>query len=145
MSQKRTGTRCAVCTYCGRCFEEQAQPAWTGERCEVCVSCGKCAQAWGLIPSGEADAESGPTNWADAFKVMDTGGGPAPPAMPAPAGSVAAASHDDTAGSTTFDASQDVDAVTGATPGVASACKDLGLDDITTVAAAYGVKPPGQR
>lgn len=133
MDTARTGTRCAVCTHCGRCFEtddKEGSASWSGERCEVCVSCGKCAQAWGLIPAdGDVDATSGATSWADAFKVMDTGDGPPPPAMPAPAGS----------------APDEVDAVTGATPGVASACKELGLDDIAAVVAACGIKPPGEK
>lgn len=141
MDTARTGTRCAVCTHCGRCFEsddKEGSTSWSGERCEVCVSCGKCAQAWGLIPAdGEVDATSGATSWADAFKVMDTGAGPPPPALSSPPGCVADAAktqHDD-----------EVDAVTGATPGVASACRELGLDDMASVAAACGIKPPGEK
>lgn len=133
MEERRKGTRCTVCTFCGRCFEEGAAEAsaadgWSGERCAVCVGCGKCLREWGLVSDGDADAESGPTNWADAFKVMDTGfAGDAPPIPGAPGAAPA-----------------EVDAATGATPGVASACKDLGLDDMGSVAERLGIKPPGE-
>lgn len=141
MEERKKGTRCTVCTYCGRCFEETdgAAPAkgWSGERCDVCVGCGKCMREWGLISDDDSDAESGPTNWADAFKVMDTGfAGDAPPIPAAPGvGTGASSTSEDDA---------EPDAATGATPGVASACKDLGLDDMACVTEKLGIKPPGQ-
>lgn len=95
MNEPRRGTRCSVCTFCGRCF---------------------------------VDAVSAPTNWADAFKAMDDGStGDAPPVLAAPG------MTDD-----------EPDAVTGATPGVATACRELGLDDMDDLAGKLGIKPPGQ-
>lgn len=130
---QKKGWRCTVCTFCGRCFaddapSEEGASSWSGSRCAVCTGCGKCAREWGLI--GGADGASGPTNWADAFKVMDTGSAGAPPPVPGAPGVAAT--------------EEDADAATGATPGVASACKDLGLDDMACVAAKLGIKPPGQ-
>lgn len=73
-----------------------------------------------------ADAVSGPTNWADAFKAMDDGRAGEAPACPAPPG-----------------ASAPCDAATGATPGVATACRELGLDDMGSLLAELDIKPPG--
>lgn len=39
----------------------------------------------------------------------------------------------------------DVDTATGATPGVASACRELGLSSTSEVARRLGIKPPGVR
>ena len=178
MAERKKGTRCKVCTYCGRCFTDEApgdssSKGWSGKRCDVCVGCGKCAEEWGLLGGDDADAVSGPTSWADAFKVMDIGtAGQAPPVPGAPGASCAGEtvsagdasgsgdagdagidavsgatvssgeSRSDTCGD--VDGADDVDAVTGATPGVASACKELGLDDIKSVADKLGIKPPGQ-
>lgn len=98
MSEKRAGTRCKVCTYCGACFRDKADSpsaeqagedehkGWSGTRCEVCRGCGKCLREWGLFG---ADAESGATSWADAFKGMDDGARGSAPSMPAPPGSAA--------------------------------------------------------
>lgn len=131
--EKRKGTRCAVCTYCGRCFEDAStSKGWSGERCDVCVGCGKCMEAWGLVSSEDVDAATGPTSWADAFKVMDTGfAGEAPPVPAAP-------------GAVSESAPQEPDAVTGATPGVASGCAEFGLDDMESLHARLGIKPPGE-
>lgn len=41
------------------------------------------------------------------------------------------------------DEDEDVDTTTGATPGVASACKDLGLTSPDKVSKQLGIKPPG--
>ena len=37
-----------------------------------------------------------------------------------------------------------VDAMTGATPGVSAACKELGMASLSDVIADMGIKPPGQ-
>lgn len=37
-----------------------------------------------------------------------------------------------------------VDATTGATPGVSTACKELGMASLSDVIADMGIKPPGQ-
>lgn len=162
---ERKGTRCAVCVGCGKCFEVAAEPeeprkGWSGKRCEVCVGCGECARAWGLAPGNgdDADAVSGATNWADAFKVMDVGGAGEAPPVGAPPGvptdevpDGAAGAHpgfsavgEDASGEGAGAACPDgADAVTGATPGVASACKELGLDDMASLGASLGIKPPG--
>lgn len=203
---ERKGTRCAVCVGCGRCFEDEgaAAPGWSGKRCAVCVGCGECAKAWGVVPSGDGDgtdAVSGPTSWADAFKVMDTGSaGVAPPVIAPPGASASEGAASDALAATRAGAapkgratasgegegrpvgmSADVrepcaqvgpdealdatsgasarlpaaveaelvaeadapDATTGATPGVATACKELGLDDMASLGRALGIKPPG--
>ncbi|MCI8468434.1 MAG: hypothetical protein HFJ75_02875, partial [Eggerthellaceae bacterium] len=57
-----------------------------GWRCEVCVGCGRCLETWGLTG---ADAASGATNWADAFKALDDGSAGAPPPCPAAPGATA--------------------------------------------------------
>ena len=155
---RRKGTRCAVCVMCGRCFEEDAEASgerpvkWTGTRCDVCVSCGKCAEAWGLVGDG-SDADSGPTNWADAFKVMDTGSAGAPPPMtgaPGVGGSQGDASEPAAPARPSSFAclkrgadGEDPDTSTGATPGVSSACKEHGFDDMEKLIDKLGIKPPG--
>ncbi len=129
MNEPRRGTRCSVCTFCGRCFEDIPNPrtqGWTGERCEVCVECGECLRKWGVV-SDDPDAMSGPTNWADAFKAMDDGSHGAPSPVSAAPGAVG-----------------EPDAQTGATPGVATACKELGLNDMGSLADQLGIKPPGE-
>ncbi len=205
--QPRKGTRCAVCVMCGKCFEDEAGASssesagkagvkWTGTRCEVCVGCGKCFEAWGLLSTDDADASSGPTNWGDAFKMMDTGSAGAPPPI---GGAPGVASHadgdegggeaadavagasadgdggDDGAAASTDGAGapadtpdadtragqgaaarpssfaclkrgadgQEPDTSTGATPGVSSACKEHGFDDMEKLIAELGIKPPG--
>lgn len=175
-NERRKGTRCAVCVMCGRCFEtDEAAPSddrpvkWTGTRCDICVSCGKCAEAWGLVGAGASDADSGPTNWADAFKVMDTGSaGAAPPVPGAPgvgigrddasaAGSLSRPAQDAAEASKSEGSArpssfaclkrgadgEPPDTSTGATPGVSSACKEHGFDDMEKLIATLGIKPPG--
>lgn len=172
--EQRKGTRCAVCVMCGRCFEDESDDKsskgakWSGTRCEVCVSCGKCAEAWGLVKDKDSDADSGPTNWASAFKVMDTGSAGAPPPVN---GAPGIAAHDSgksdspvsdvSKGSPASDNSdkgqkpssfaclkrgadgEDPDTSTGATPGVSSACKEYGFDDMDKFISDLGIKPPG--
>ncbi|WP_251212299.1 hypothetical protein [Adlercreutzia murintestinalis] len=125
---ERMGKRCAVCVGCGKCFQDETTGnRWSGARCAICVGCGVCAQAWGLVApeDGEVDAVSGATDWASAFKAMDCGQAGDVPECPAPPGAPSC------------------DAATGATPGVASACRDLGLDDMASVLTDLGIKPPG--
>lgn len=151
---QRKGTRCAVCVMCGRCFEDGAEvsgdrPAkWTGARCDVCTSCGKCAEAWGLVGSDASDADSGPTNWADAFKVMDTGSAGAPPPVGAAPGIAFEGSVRDAKPSSFACLKRGADGEapdtsTGATPGVSSACKEHGFDDMGKLIERLGIKPPG--
>ncbi len=84
--------------------------------------CGAC------FADEKVDAVSGATCWGEAFKSLDDGTAGTPPAVSAPPGEAA---HDE------------VDAVTGATPGVATACKELGLDDMGALQESLGIKPPG--
>ena len=167
--KQRKGTRCAVCTMCGRCFDEasgesgpDSSSGWTGMRCEVCVSCGKCAEAWGLVGS-DADTESGPTSWADAFKVMDVGQNESPPPPVRGAPGVAASEFDAAsevespnpvdgfkrpiyssfATLKRIDDGSEPDTSTGATPGVSAACEEHGFGDMDDVIAKLGIKPPG--
>ena len=109
MDERRAGTRCAVCTYCGACFRDEEKAArettsesaaahgdasasasasgtWSGTRCDVCRGCGKCLREWGLFG---ADAESGATSWAEAFKGMADGARGTAPNIPAPPGAQA--------------------------------------------------------
>lgn len=150
--ERKPGWRCKVCTYCGRCFEDDASSKddgnWSGKRCDVCVGCGKCLRDWGLL-ADDADGMSGPTNWGDAFKAMDNGkSGDAPPipgAPGAPSSPVNSEGVTDAASGATpmLEEACEADAVTGATPGVASACAELGLDDMKAVGERLGIKPPG--
>lgn len=112
--------------------------SFSGERCEVCVSCGKCAEEWNaLLSQGGADAASHATDMASKAKCLDDGTS-APPIAAAPPGVPAEMARDIRAPKTV-----EADAVTGATPGVSTACKELGLDDMTSVLSARGIKPPG--
>lgn len=153
------GTRCAVCVRCGRCLEEstdKSESRWSGQRCEVCVSCGKCIEAWGLAgSSADADTVTGPTSWATAFQALDTGSAGAPPPsappglaeMPSDPKKGGTAESDDCAFPSPFailkSGKGECDTATGATPGVSSACRDLGLDSMDEVIRARGIKPPG--
>lgn len=75
------------------------------------------------------DAVSGASIKVDPSLADDTGL-PAPP-CPAPPGTSAQA------------AAEEIDAATGATPGVASACRELDMADSAEVARRLGIKPPG--
>ena len=165
MNERRAGTRCAVCTYCGACFSDEEKAArkstseiaaahgdasvsasasgtWSGTRCEVCRGCGKCLREWGLFG---ADAESGATSWAEAFKGMDDGARGAAPSIPAPPGAQAPAPKRSSSPFATLKSGDDdTDTSTGATPGVSSACKEFGMGDSFAFAASLGIKPPGQ-
>lgn len=71
------------------------------------------------------DAITSATSWAEAAKALD-----AAEASPCEAPPLAAPPG--------------IDATTGATPGVASACKDLGLTSPKEVSHHLGIKPPGE-
>lgn len=160
-SEARKGTRCDVCVMCGRCFENNtdvgASEKWSGTRCDVCVSCGKCAEAWGLVGNTDTDAITGPTSWADAFKVMDTGSAGAPPPVIGAPGVPSFKSKDGerplSQPTKTKPSNfaclrrgadgEKVDTTTGATPGVSSACKEHGFDDMEKLISDLGIKPPG--
>ncbi len=75
---------------------------------------------------------------ASKAKEMDRGSASAPE-IPAPPGMPADAAASDGVAET----GEEVDASTGATPGVSTACKELGLDDMDAVLSARGIKPPG--
>lgn len=79
------------------------------------------------------DAESGATDWAHAFATEDSDTEALPFKTPPP-GTVPEARQ--VRASAT-------DTTTGATPGVASACRDLGLQSAERVARERGIKPPG--
>ena len=143
---------------------------WSGERCAVCVGCGRCARAWGLAAGAGVDAVSGATDWASAFKALDDGAADAAPARMAPPGVVASAGQrsggtaeppgpdvlavdarpdgatwapTDAGGPAASSAdglAPALDAMTGATPGVATACKELGLG---AKVASLGLRPLG--
>ena len=160
---QRKGTRCAVCVMCGKCFEDEPSHesgSWSGSRCAVCVSCGKCAKAWGLVGGENVDALTGPTVWGGAARAMDTGSAGAPPPMnSAPgvspvgnepkegaaegAGALSKAKPSNFACLRRGADGEEVDATTGATPGVSSACKEHGFDDMNKLIADLGIKPPG--
>ena len=160
---QRKGTRCAVCVMCGKCFEDEPSHesgSWSGSRCAVCVSCGKCAKAWGLVGGENVDALTGPTVWGGAARAMDTGSAGTPPPMNgAPGMSSSDSKLKESAGGGRGNSAktkpsnfaclrrgadgEEVDASTGATPGVSSSCKDHGLDDMSKLIADLGIKPPG--
>ena len=79
-------------------------------------------------PVERPDAVTGATSLADAAAAHDpggAGGGPsAPPPCPPPG-------------------TCDPDAVTGATPGVASACREFGMASVDKVVSERGIRPPG--
>lgn len=81
---------------------------------------------------------SGPTSWADSFKRLDVGGQPDPPAIKASPGQVV-----DFAAVGMDELDVDVDGATGATPGVAAACKDLGISKLDDALQKFDIKPPG--
>lgn len=60
------------------------------------------------------------------------------------AASSAAASVEDLSPADAESDEAPIDAATGATPGVAAACKELGMSALGDVMAEYGIKPPGQ-
>lgn len=151
-ADKPTGTRCKVCRHCGACFGGQAAdaPAFNPrQRCEVCLECGACMAAWGLVlgSGGGEDGSSGATSIASAAQLLDAGAAAAPECA-APPGTTAAAKAGSCARRPSFAVLKKVDGMeddaTGATPGVASACKDLGFSDLASVSQRLGIKPPGQ-
>ncbi|MGN0073456.1 MAG: hypothetical protein ACI36W_06665 [Coriobacteriales bacterium] len=162
--KRRAGTRCKVCRLCGRCFEDDsaaaqdAAPRFSAhKRCEVCLECGKCMEAWGLVLGGGGgeDGVSSATSLAAASALLEVGDSPPPPlcgASPgessAGAAAQAAAAQASPAKRPCFAVLKKVDGMdddaTGATPGVASACKELGFSDLESVSARLGIKPPGQ-
>ena len=77
----------------------------------------------------ETDAVTSATSLADAAAALDPAGEKAPLPACAPPGVSAA--------------SAGVDAATGATPGVASACRELGMASVDDVVRERGIKPPG--
>lgn len=159
-AEKRAGTRCKVCRYCGRCFEEEVpgqghEPSFSvHKRCEVCLECGKCMEAWGLVLGGGGgeDGSSGATSMAAASQLLSVGNTPAPPACAASPGQSSAAAvasaPSEQQKRPSFAVLKKIegmdDDATGATPGVASACKELGFSDLASVSQRLGIKPPGQ-
>lgn len=91
----------------------------------------------------EVDTESGATDWAHAFAAQDPGTGPAPPAAPPPGRAPKRRDIVCAAPVAGDAAARATDAATGATPGVASACRDLGMQSVERVARERGIKPPG--
>lgn len=79
---------------------------------------------------GQTDAVTGATSLADAAAALDpnhgASGPTAPPSCPPPGACNA-----------------DADAVTGATLGVTSACRELGMSSVDDVVRERGIKPPG--
>lgn len=83
----------------------------------------------------EPDAVSGATSWKHDAPIA--------PDMPAPGESFSA--ELERAVKDRVDAEgKDVDAVTGATPGVAAACRDLDMGSLSRVVDDLGLKPPGE-
>ena len=79
-------------------------------------------------PEELPDAVTGATSLADAAAVLDPGGAGGAPTAPPPCPPPGTC---------------DADAVTGATPGVASACRELGLSSVDDVVRERGIRPPG--
>ncbi|MGN0038860.1 MAG: hypothetical protein ACI36Y_07000 [Coriobacteriales bacterium] len=161
--QRKAGTRCKVCRFCGRCFEDESESKagnsqfTVHKRCEVCLECGKCMEAWGLVLGGGGgeDGVSSATSMASASQLLDVGNNPPAPACGALPGESSAAANarqtpvdDASAKRPCFAVLKKIDGMdddaTGATPGVASACKELGFSDLASVSQRLGIKPPGQ-
>ena len=82
------------------------------------------------------DAVSGATSLADAAVALDPHRNAAtvsPPPCPPPG----------MGAGTTSTETEGADAATGATPGVASACQELGMASVSDVVRERGIKPPG--
>lgn len=103
------------------------------------------------------DAETHATDWAGGFARLEQERGfTSAPATPpaAPPGKVAPGAGEahplDSTNPSASDASAadetayDPDTATGASPGMASACHDLGLFSLDTVTKKLNIKPPGQ-
>lgn len=82
----------------------------------------------GSQPEGLPDAVTAATSLADAAAALDPGGAGGAPSAPPPCPPPGTC---------------DADAVTGATPGVASACRELGLSSVDDVVRERGIRPPG--
>lgn len=80
--------------------------------------------------AARVDAVSGATQWK-----VDS---PLAAAIPAPGQRMSAADE-----RALRESAEAADAVTGATPGVASACAELGMNSLDDVVAELGIKPPG--
>jgi hypothetical protein len=52
--------------------------------------------------------------------------------------------QDETIQNGTSDNDLEIDATTGASPGTAQACNDLGLNSLEANLAKFNIKPPGQ-
>ncbi|WP_165170384.1 hypothetical protein [Adlercreutzia sp. ZJ242] len=142
MTEARRGTRCAPCRGCGRCF--------------IAADAASADVEAGARTAGspeDVDASTGATSFADAARKLDDGSSPAPPAVAAAPGTAAIPGAAAAPGTprrprspfaTLKAADGEVDATTGATPGVSAACKEFGMDDSAAFAASRGVKPPGQ-
>ena len=107
--------------------ERQTNEHPTDERFDAVT--GAPCPAEGIAGGGETDAVTSATSLADAAAALDPAGEKAPLPACAPPGVSAA--------------SAGVDAATGATPGVASACRELGMASVDDVVRERGIKPPG--
>ena len=100
----------------------------------------------------DVDTVSHATDWAHAFSSIDTGSHdrPAPPLIAPPGEGQKPVQNnladqcDKCHGDTCSEDELEVDCVTGATPGVASACRDLGMSQVEDVVRQRGIKPPGE-
>lgn len=153
-----SGERCEVCKGCGKCLREWGLFGADAESGATSWADGFKGMDDGA--RGDAPAVPAPPGSSAASKAER------PPATDASTsatvGAVAAKPASENAHTTsgetdapipkrssspfaTLKASgDDADASTGATPGVASACKEFGMDDSLAFAASLGIKPPGQ-
>lgn len=111
----------------------------------------ECVSNLGL-EEDDVDTVSHATDWAHAFSSIDKGSHErsAPPLI-APPGEAREPAQgcsenrgDVSHGNTHLEGELEVDCVTGATPGVASACRDLGMSQVDDVVRQRGIKPPGE-
>ncbi|RDB58491.1 hypothetical protein C1878_16310 [Gordonibacter sp. 28C] len=108
--------------------ERQTNEHPTGESLDAVT--GATCPAEGIGAGGDVDAVTAATSLADAAAALDPAREKAPLPACAPPGVSAASAGD-------------VDAATGATPGVASACRELGMASVDDVVRERGIKPPG--
>lgn len=97
----------------------------------------------------DVDAVSAATNLAEKAAQLEASKGVSasfpPPPAPAPAGMSAPVDNMPDMDNVFEGQNVDCDAATGATPGVAAACQELGMSSLSDVVSELGIKPPGIR
>ena len=155
-STKWSGTRCEVCVSCGRCA--QAWGLVGGENSDALSGPTIWGGAAKAMDIGTAGAPP-PVTGAPGVGTLSTSRSVGEADMRAPAtsdvrtGATPEADTNGVSGTAKRPSSfaclkrgadgEEPDTSTGATPGVSSACKEHGFDDMDKLIAGLGIKPPG--